>query len=151
MPATIVQSVEFDATPATLFETYVDARKHAKATGGGAVISRKPGARFTAWDGYIEGVTLAIVKDRLVVQSWRASDWTADDPDSILVLAFSATTKGARVDLVHANVPDRERDALDQGWHDNYWEPWRTYLAKRRATKAQPQKPAPRRKPTASG
>lgn len=147
MPATIVQRVEFDATPATLFETYVDARKHAKATGGGAVMSQKEGTRFSAWDGYIEGVNLAIVKDRLVVQSWRASDWTADDPDSILVLAFSATKKGARVDLVHANVPDRERDALDQGWHDNYWEPWKAYLAARRTRKA----PRSKRKSTASG
>jgi uncharacterized protein YndB with AHSA1/START domain len=128
MPCTIVQTATFAAAPETLFDLYMDARKHTAATGGEAKITRKVGASFTAWDGYITGTNLAVVPKRLVVQSWRAADWEDADADSTFVLAFSGDAKKGRVDMVHAHVPDAAAEALVDGWHDNYWKPWRAYL-----------------------
>lgn len=128
MPATLVQSVTFSASPETLFDLYMDAKKHSAATGGEASITRKVGAPFTAWDGYITGKNLAVVPKRLVVQTWRAADWRDDDVDSTFVLAFSGDDAKGRVDMVHANVPDDQAEALDEGWKDNYWTPWKRYL-----------------------
>lgn len=131
MTRTIVQTEEFDAPPTALFALYVESAKHSEATGGAAKMSKKAGAKYSAWDGYITGVNVAIVPGRLVVQTWRAADWGEGDADSTLVLAFSATGTGGRVDMVHAGVPDDQADALDDGWRDNYWNPWRAYLASR--------------------
>ena len=58
---------------------------------------------------------LAILPKRLIVQSWRGSDWRKSEPDSILVLAFSPARRGGRVTLVHAHVPTRHRAGVPRG------------------------------------
>jgi hypothetical protein len=48
----IQQSITFaGATPEALFDLYLDSKKHTAATGGVAVLGKKVGDRFTAWDG----------------------------------------------------------------------------------------------------
>ena len=47
-----------------------------------------------------------------------------------VVLTFSKTAKGARVDLVHANVPEHDHKGVTEGWRTYYWQPWRKYFAK---------------------
>ncbi|HUR68752.1 MAG TPA: SRPBCC domain-containing protein [Candidatus Thermoplasmatota archaeon] len=128
---TIAQSVKFAATPDALFDLYMDAKKHAAATGAEASITRKVGAPFTALDGSITGHNLAVVPKRLVVQRWISNEWDDEEPASTLVLAFSPDANGARVDLVHANVPDDHAAALDAAWHESYWKPWRAWLKKK--------------------
>jgi hypothetical protein len=58
MTRAIQQSVEFKASPETLFEMYMDSRKHSKATGEPAKLSRKTGAAFTVHDGKLRGRNL---------------------------------------------------------------------------------------------
>lgn len=128
MTEAIQQSAEFKASPNTLFETYVDSRKHSKVTGAPAKVSRKPGARFTAFAGALRGKNLLIVPKKMIVQSWRSSAFKKSDADSILVITFSKTRSGARVDLLHVNVPEHDHKSGTEGWPKYYWEPWRAYL-----------------------
>jgi activator of HSP90 ATPase len=128
MPKTFTQSLFFDAPPSALFELYTDARLHAEATGAGAAIEPAAGRAFTAWDGYIGGVNLHVVKDRMVVQTWRSADWSDKDEDSILVLLFEPERSGTRLLLTHANVPDEEAVELRKGWTEYYWKPWKAWL-----------------------
>lgn len=51
MTEAIRQSVEFDASPETLYEMYMDSRKHSKVTGQPAKLGRRVGATFTVEDG----------------------------------------------------------------------------------------------------
>jgi activator of HSP90 ATPase len=128
MTEAIQQSVDFKATPAALFEMYVDSRKHSKATGAPAKVSRKPGAAFTAFGGALRGKNLLIVPNKMIVQTWRSSAFKKSDADSILVLTFSKRQSGTRVDLVHVNVPQQDHQGVTEGWEKYYWEPWRAYL-----------------------
>ena len=48
MTKAIQQSVRFAAPPATLFDIYLDSRKHSAATGGKATMSRKAGGKIEA-------------------------------------------------------------------------------------------------------
>jgi activator of HSP90 ATPase len=129
MTKAIQQSVEFDASRETLYEMYIDSRKHSKATGQQAKLRRKAGAAFTAFGGRLRGRNLLIVPQRMIVQTWRSAMFKKTDPDSILILTFSKTSSGARVDLVHVNVPQHDHRGVTQGWKKYYWEPWRAYLA----------------------
>ena len=131
MARTIVQRAGFLCKPGTLFDIYLDSKKHSAATGGGAKITKNVGDAFSAWDGYITGRNLAIVPKRLIVQSWRGSDW-GKAQDSTLVLLFGPAPNGERIDLIQLNVPDDQVDAIDQGWHEHYWTPWKAYLSKKR-------------------
>ena len=128
MAKVIQQSVEFAATPKQLYDLYMDARRHSEATGGCAKISKKVGASFTAWDGYIRGKNLHLVPGKCIVQTWRTSEFAKGDPDSILVLSFTPIAKGARLELTHSGLPPDQVSSYRSGWRDHYWKPWRAYL-----------------------
>jgi hypothetical protein len=55
MTKAIQQSVRFKASPETLFDTYLDSKKHSAATGGNARMSRKAGGSFVARNGQSSG------------------------------------------------------------------------------------------------
>ena len=132
MTRAIQQSVIFHASPAELFETYMDSKKHSAATGARAKISRRVGGRFTAFDGMLRGRNLLILPQRVVVQAWRAAHWKKADPDSILILWFRKAAGWGRVDLVHAGVPPYDHRGVREGWPKYYWKPWKAYLAQLR-------------------
>jgi uncharacterized protein YndB with AHSA1/START domain len=155
MPKTFSQSLHFDAPPSRVFALYADAGLHAGTTGSGAAIQAKAGTAFTAWDGYIGGVNLHVVPDRMIVQTWRASDWGKDESDSVLVLLFLPEDGGTRLLVTHANVPDDQAAELKAGWTEYYWKPWKKWL--KDAARAEPgvkkapakAKAAPKAKPAA--
>lgn len=128
MTQTIQQSVRLPAPPKELFDTYLDSKKHSAVTGGKARISRKAGAKFTAWNGVLSGRNLLIVPNRLIVQAWRSAHFKRSDPDSILVLEFRKAPGGGRIDLVHGNVPPQDHKGVKGGWPKYYWKPWKKYL-----------------------
>ena len=129
MPKTILQTVIFkNTTPETLYDIYMDSKKHGKATGGTAKISSKIGSSYSTWDGYINGRTLHLIKGKMIVQSWRSNDFKTGDVDSVLILSFEKKGNDALVNMVHANVPDSEYAGLKSGWNDFYWKPWKKYL-----------------------
>lgn len=130
MAATIEQSIDFDhVTPEELFEVYMDPTKHTQAIGAPVEMAPEVGGRFSAFGGVV-GRNLLIEPQRTIVQTWRASVWGDDDPDSVLVLTFTKIDQGARVQLVQANVPDHAKDTIDQGWHLNYWRRWAQYFTR---------------------
>jgi len=124
----ISQSVQFDATPNTLFDAYLSSRKHTAIVGSKVSTSKVVGKRFTAFNGMLSGRNLLIVRKRLVVQSWRSRRWKKTDADSVVILMFSKTGRGARIDLVHVNVPEHDLRGVTRGWHRYYWKPWLEYL-----------------------
>ena len=130
MAKTIQQSVRFGAPAERLFDIYMDSKKHGAAIGSTASVQRKVGGRFAAFGGMLRGKILTIVPGRMIVQSWRGSDWKKTELDSILTLTFEKAGRGARLGLVHANLPDRRAASIQRGWHNYYWRPWRAYLRK---------------------
>ena len=129
----VQQSVDLPAPPVELYAMYLDPEVHASFTNGGPVsIQALPGSEWSAFGGRIHGRILALTPGHRIVQSWRSFEWQDEDPDAVLILAFTAAGAGATVDLTHVGVPERLYDALVSGWPTRYWEPWRSYLAARR-------------------
>lgn len=64
----------------------------------------------------------------MIVQSWRSTNFTSEDPDSTLILCFTPEEIGGRIDLIHLDVPDQDYDGVSQGWDEYYWTPWRKLL-----------------------
>ena len=132
MAKTLTQTVRFKGIPAsTLFNTYVDAREHAKSIGVAISIQKKEGTRFRTHDGYITGRNLQLVKNKLIVQSWRGSDWAKSDLDSTFILSFEQEGPDGIVHMVHANVPDNQYAGIKDGWNVYYWKPWKKYFSSR--------------------
>jgi len=129
---TIEQSITFKASPAELYELFMDSAKHSAATGAPAKISGKVGGKWTAFGGALVGKNLALVPNRMIVQAWRSSQFKAGDEDSILVVRFEKSSGGTTVALSHVGVPKHDHKGVTNGWKKYYWEPWKEYLKARR-------------------
>ncbi len=127
MSETIVQSEYFAATPARLYGIYLNEKKHAAAVNAAASIKAKVGGSFSAF-GMLSGKFLELQKNKLIVQTWRSKSWKKSERDSILVLRFEKYRKGARIELVHAHVPDYDYRDIRSGSEKYYWNPLRKYL-----------------------
>jgi activator of HSP90 ATPase len=128
----IQHTVEFEkATPEELFGLLMDSRKHAEIIKAEVRISRKEGESFSAFNGMVTGKNLTIVPNQMLVQSWRGNVWKEDDLDSIVMMTFASTKRGAKIDLVHANVPDQFVKV--EKWKELYWQPMKAYLSAKSA------------------
>jgi activator of HSP90 ATPase len=134
MPKNVVMAASFVVAPDRLFDMYLDAPSHSAFTGKQAVVEPRVGTAFSAFDGMLSGTLLHIEPKRLIVQTWRSKNWPADAVDSVLVLSFWPEQDGARIELVHVNVPEVDFAGVSQGWEKYYWTPWRAYLADRSTT-----------------
>ena len=131
----VIQSgaIFHNATPAMLYEFFMDPAKHSAATGMPAKIDPKVGGKWSAFGGMIHGKTLALVPNKMIVQMWRSTGWKKGDPDSILVAQFEKSASGgATVYLTHIGVPEHDHKGVTQGWIKYYWEPWKKYLKGRK-------------------
>ncbi len=128
---TITQKTVVPATPAQVYDAFLDPRIHAAFTGSAATCSGRVGGKFTAWDGYIFGVNRELVKDRRIVQDWQTTEWPEGADPSSVEFSFKAVEGGTEIRMVHSRVPAEQADAYRQGWIDYYWEPLKAYFTRR--------------------
>jgi uncharacterized protein YndB with AHSA1/START domain len=127
---TIEQTVFFKAAPEEVYAALLDPRKHSEFTGSPATTSAKKGATFTAWEGYITGKNLELVKGKKIVQEWKTTDFPDGYPVSRLELMLTAKRGGTELKMVHSKVPAEQVAEYTGGWKSAYWDPLREYLAK---------------------
>jgi uncharacterized protein YndB with AHSA1/START domain len=120
------------AAPQAVYDAWLDSRAHSAMTGGAAEISPLVGGKFTAWDGYISGTTLALVPGARIVQAWRTTRFTAEQPDSQITVTLAPVAGGTVLTLTHAMVPDDHTGYEKGGWQDNYFAPMKAYFAQAR-------------------
>lgn len=128
---TIRQKVLLPATPAEVYEAFIDAKKHSKFTGSKATCDPTVGGQFTAWDGYITGKNLKLEQGKTIVQEWTTTDWPAGQPPSRLQLTLKKAKDGTELSMVHSGVPAEQAYDIAQGWVDWYWEPLKKYFNKK--------------------
>ena len=44
--------------------------------------------------------------------------------------AFTRVRGGARLALIHVNVPQHDLRGVREGWRKYYWKPWKAHLKK---------------------
>jgi uncharacterized protein YndB with AHSA1/START domain len=132
MTRTIHLAASLPAPPGELFDMYLNPKLHSAIIGAPVLIGPRAGAKFSAFDGALQGTILQVVPKRLIVQSWRAAHWKVTDIDSTLILTFWPERRGTRIELVHVNVADHDFAGVSEGWEIYYWTPWREYLKEHR-------------------
>jgi activator of HSP90 ATPase len=130
MTKTIVQKVVFkNTTPKALYDLYMDAKKHSLVTGGPATISEKEGSAYSVHGGYIKGKNIHLVKNKVIVQTWRGQDWDKNSVDSIFSINLEQKGKDVVLHAIHSHIPVKHVASIDKGWHGHYWNPWKQHLA----------------------
>lgn len=129
-PTTTIQQTQLipGVRPQQVYDALVDPRRHAEFTGAKATGQAKPGAKFTAWDGYITGKHLILEPGRRLVQEWATTDWPAGAAPSQLEWVFLSKAGGTEVTLTQTEVPADQAPLYSQGWFDYYWDPLKLYF-----------------------
>ena len=116
MPYSYTLSTVIPASPAEIYQAWLDSILHAEMTGGEANMSDQVGADVSAWDGYIIGRNLELVPGERIVQSWRTTEFDDAFEDSIVTILLRETEEGTLLTLEHSNVPEAHRGYEEGGW-----------------------------------
>jgi activator of HSP90 ATPase len=127
MPKTIRQTASFKAGPRAVYEALMDSRKHAAFSGMPARIDKRVGGRFTAYGGYLEGVTIELVPNRRIVQFWRSKNWPAHYYSTV-TFDLAPERGGTRLRFTQEGVPVKDYAAKRSGWTSQYWEKMKRFL-----------------------
>ncbi len=125
---TIRQTVIFSCTPHEFYEIIMDSKKHSFYTGDEAKMSRKEGGEFIAAAGYIEGKNLKLVKDKMIVQSWRGGDFPEGHMSKV-VFELKKDKTGTKLTFTHEGVPEKNYKNINTGWKTYYWDKIKAKLA----------------------
>ncbi len=132
--------------PDTLYRVWLDSSEHSAFTGAKAEIEPAVGGKHSAWDGYIQGVILALEPGTRIVQSWRSSEFPEGAPESRVEVRFLPEDGGTRLEIHQTDLPGGDKAKYEAGWNDFYVKPLRKKYGKDEA--AQTQKSAPPQAPT---
>lgn len=127
---TVKQVILFRGAPHELYEMIMDSKKHAGFSGSSAKMSRKVGAAFAAYGGWIKGKNLKLIPDRLIVQSWRGTDWPKNHYSKVMFL-FTKTKTGTKLTFSQTGVPAEKYVHINKGWREQYWAKIKKLLKKK--------------------
>ncbi len=129
MAKAIRQSVTLWASPKAVYDALMDSRQHSRFTGSKAVISRRVGGKFTAYDGYASGKNLELVPGKKIVQSWRASEWPKGQLSKVTFSLRKAKT-GTKLVFTQTGIPSNQVASIKKGWIEFYWKPMKEMLGR---------------------
>lgn len=110
------------------YKDWLTSKTHSDFTGGEAKTSDKVGASFTSWDGYISGKNIELVSGKKIVQSWRTTEFSDSDEDSIIELELEVIgSNECKLTLHHKNIPAGAGEKYKLGWEEHYFEPMSDY------------------------
>jgi uncharacterized protein YndB with AHSA1/START domain len=128
-------TLRLPATPEEVYRAWLSSRGHSAMTGGKAKASARVGARYTAWDGYISGKNLKLKRPRLIVQSWRNTEFAKDAPDHRVEVRLAKAGGGTKLTFIHSGLTPAGVKRYRKGWRDYYFVPMQKYFAAKRKKK----------------
>ena len=154
-----IESIELSrflpATPDRIYLAWLNGPEHSAMTGSPATVaSTEVGGAFTAWDGYIDGVHVALEPGRRIVQAWRSDDFPADAPESYLEVILEQARGGTQLTIRHRDLPVGQGPGYLAGWDEFYLAPMARYFAagaKRGAARSPKRAAAKRTRPRSAG
>jgi len=125
----IKQTVTFPASPDTIYALLLDAKKLTKIHGAKASVSKRPGGKFSIFDGYCHGYHIELVENQKIEQAWFfQEDGWSEDHYSICTFALAPSAKGTRLTFTQKGVPEHKYEDIKAGWKTYYWDPLLNYL-----------------------
>lgn len=123
------QIVTFQATPREIYDLLMTSKHHAAFTGAKARISQKVRGAFSAYEGWVQGKNLKLVKGKKIVQLWRGKDWPKGHY-SLATYTLAKNKNGTKLTFTHEKIPTHCFNDIKKGWTTHYWGPMKKYLKK---------------------
>jgi activator of HSP90 ATPase len=116
-------SVILNESAEKLYNDWLDSHAHSEFTGSPARVDPSLNGEFNAWEGYIYGTNKLLEPFRRIVQTWRTTEFSENEDDSILEVIFEGKGDKTRLILKHSNIPEGQGNDYKQGWKDFYFDP----------------------------
>jgi activator of HSP90 ATPase len=113
--------VRFKAKPRAIYQALMNSKKHAAFTGAPAKIDPKVGGRFAAWGPHLRGVNVDLVKNKRIVQAWRAANWPKGHY-SIATFELKRSKGGTMLAFTQTGIPAKNARSINSGWKSHYWD-----------------------------
>lgn len=126
-------SAVMPASKEKIYKAWLNGKLHAAMTGEPATASTKVGSAFTAHGDYIFGKNIELAPFTKIVQSWRTTEFSDDEKDSILEVKLQDKGRQTLVTITHSNLPPHGK-TYEQGWLDYYFMPMKSYFQKIKQT-----------------
>jgi len=126
----ITVSAVIPAEPQAIYKAWMSSKGHTAMTGSPATVTPRAGCKFSAWDGYISGKTVALKPPSKITQSWRTTEFEADDEDSTLEVILEKAKTGTKVTLKHTRIPAGHGPEYRKGWIEFYFTPMKEYFSR---------------------
>ncbi len=120
------------ARPKEVYDCWMSSEGHAAMTGGAAEVDARVGGQFSAWDGYISGVTKKLERNKRIVQTWRTTAFSKRTPSSRIDVQLRAFKGQTQVFLRHTKLKRGDGAKYTDGWFKFYLEPMVAYFAKKK-------------------
>ena len=117
------------STSKEIYEVLLDSHKHAKLTGDKAKIDPKVGGTFSIFGDYATGENIILISNKLIKQTWRASDWPQGHYSTIK-FELSDKDGSTEIKFTQSNLPKDTEAEFESGWEDFYWTPLKKYFSK---------------------
>lgn len=117
----------FPITAQKLYKAWLNSDQHSAMTGSNAICSSEIGGLFSSWDGYINGKNIELIANKKIKQSWRTTDFSEDDEDSIIEINFKNVKSGCEIVLTHSKIPKVTAN-YKTGWDEYYFQPMKEYF-----------------------
>ena len=125
----IRHTVRFTVPPRAIYRALMDSWQHTAFTGAPAKVDPTVGGRFSAWGPHLKGINVELIRDKRIVQAWRAQDWP-EGHYSIVTFDLKRSASGSTLTFTQAGVPAKNLKSIDAGWKSHYWQPLKKYFAK---------------------
>jgi uncharacterized protein YndB with AHSA1/START domain len=130
MPYTFTLRTTIPASAQDIYDAWLDSVGHSEMTGAEASMSDEIDAEVSAWDGYITGRNIELVSGERIVQSWRTTDFTDDQEDSMITVMLEESDGETLLTLIHSHVPESHTGYQRGGWQERYFEPMIEYFTR---------------------
>ena len=121
--------VRFKATPSAIYRALMDSKKHSAFTGAPAKIDPTIGGRVAAWGPHLRGVNVELIKNKRIVQAWRAQNWPMGHY-SIVTFELKRAKPGTVLVFTHVGIPAKNAKGINEGWKTHYWQPLKKFFEK---------------------
>jgi uncharacterized protein YndB with AHSA1/START domain len=123
-------TITIAAKPKEVFAALTDSKLIAAWCGQKGKVSSKVGGTFEMFDGWVSGKVLEFKPGKSLIYTWRPSDWPEFEEESVVKYSFSASGKGTKIVLEHANFPNEtEKKNTKSGWKEFVFDPLKNYFS----------------------
>jgi uncharacterized protein YndB with AHSA1/START domain len=133
MPFSFTISAEIPASKEKIYNAWLHSEEHAAITGAPATTGTKVGDSFTAHGDYISGKNLELVPYSKIVQSWRTTEFTDTEEDSVIDIRLREQGEYTLLTMVHSNLPPHGT-RYEKGWQDHYFEHMKDYFTNKKSS-----------------